>query len=42
MHKNSIRTGTPVQLFLKVCEEPIKAEKEIFIDDAKEFNIIAT
>ena len=41
MHKNWLRTGTPVQLFLKVCEEPAKAQKDIFIDDAKEFNIAA-
>ena len=39
MHKNSLRTGPPVQLFLKVCEEPVNAEKDIFIDDVKEFNI---
>ncbi len=38
MHKNS---GTPLQEFLKVCEEPIKAEKEIFTDDAKDIYIAA-
>ncbi len=29
MHKNSCRTGTPLQEFLNVCEEPDKPEKEI-------------
>ena len=33
MHKNSFRTGTSLQEFLKVCEEPVKAEKDIFTDD---------
>ena len=41
MHKNSFRTGTPLQEFLKVCEEPVKAEKEIFTDDAKDIYIAA-
>ncbi len=41
MHKNSFRTGTSLQEFLKVCEEPIKAEKEICTDDAKDIYIAA-
>ncbi len=41
MHKNSFRTGTPLQDFLKVSEETVKAEKEIFTDDAKDIYIAA-
>ncbi len=41
MHKNSFRRGTQLQEFLKVCEEPVKAEKEIFTDDAKDIYIAA-
>ncbi len=30
-----------MQEFLKVCEEPVKAEKEIFTDDAEDIYIAA-
>ncbi len=41
MHKISFRTGTPLQEILKVCKEPVRAEKEIFTDGGKYIYIAA-